>query len=100
MSSPKRPPIRYEEPLSAAAPPPAASPRPAAVRSEAGTLAGTLKVQLRKHSRSRSSHFELETEFSVAPGVTVIVGHSGAGKTTILRCIAGLTDPEEGSIKI
>src|SRR6185295_746547 len=40
------------------------------------------------------------TEFNVVPGVTVIVGHSGAGKTTILRCIAGLCDPREGRIAV
>jgi molybdate transport system ATP-binding protein len=60
-----------------------------------------LKVHLCKQHRSgRLSHFELETEFSVVPGVTVIVGHSGAGKTTILRCIAGLSDPQRGRIAI
>ena len=62
---------------------------------------GGLRVRLRKrHSASPSSRFQLETEFAVVPGVTVIVGHSGAGKTTILRCIAGLCDPEEGRIDI
>ncbi len=32
------------------------------------------------------------------PGVTVLFGPSGAGKTTVLRCLAGLLEPEEGSI--
>lgn len=60
-----------------------------------------LQVHLCKQHRSgRSSQFELVTTFSVVPGVTVIVGHSGAGKTTILRCIAGLCDPKQGRIVI
>lgn len=60
-----------------------------------------LRVHLRKrHHAAPSSNFQLEIEFAVVPGVTVIVGHSGAGKTTILRCIAGLTDPEEGRIAV
>jgi molybdate transport system ATP-binding protein len=31
--------------------------------------------------------------------VTVLFGPSGAGKTTVLRCLAGLTRPEEGKIE-
>ncbi len=72
-------------------------PRPQPVSSDPGAL----RVRLRKrHSSKQSSKFQLETEFAVVPGVTVIVGHSGAGKTTILRCIGGLCDPEEGHIFI
>ena len=32
------------------------------------------------------------------PGVTAILGTSGSGKTTILRCLAGLDRPDKGSI--
>jgi len=32
-------------------------------------------------------------------GVTILFGASGSGKTTILRCLAGLDRPEEGSIR-
>ena len=60
-----------------------------------------LRVRLCKQlCPNPSSKFQLEIEFAVAPGITVIVGHSGAGKTTILRCIGGLCDPEEGQIAI
>jgi polar amino acid transport system ATP-binding protein len=32
--------------------------------------------------------------------ITVIVGPSGGGKTTLMRCISGLTQPDNGSILI
>ena len=34
------------------------------------------------------------------PEVTVLFGPSGAGKTTILRCLAGLETPDEGAIRL
>jgi molybdate transport system ATP-binding protein len=58
--------------------------------------AGGLHVRFRK----RLSRFELDAAFAAASGVTVIVGPSGAGKSTILRCIAGLCDPEEGRVAV
>ena len=35
---------------------------------------------------------------SERPAVTVLLGRSGSGKTTILRCLAGLERPETGTI--
>jgi len=37
-------------------------------------------------------------DLRVAGGITVLFGASGSGKTTILRCLAGLERPEKGSI--
>lgn len=42
---------------------------------------------------------EIVTEdLRIGSGITVLFGASGSGKTTILRCLAGLERPEKGSI--
>ena len=38
--------------------------------------------------------------FRTGPGVTVLFGRSGAGKTTILNMVAGLVRPDLGSVRI
>jgi len=43
-------------------------------------------------------HFTLEIRFDVEQNILVLFGPSGCGKTTILRCIAGLLEPEGGRI--
>jgi molybdate transport system ATP-binding protein len=48
--------------------------------------------------RSRVGNFDIEADFVAGPGVTALFGHSGSGKTTILKMIAGLIKPDDGRI--
>lgn len=45
--------------------------------------------------------FSLDVDLELpGAGITVIQGASGSGKTTILRCIAGLERPDKGSLRV
>jgi molybdate transport system ATP-binding protein len=57
---------------------------------------GALSARFRKRF-PRGPAIRAELELDTA-GVTVLFGPSGAGKTTVLRCLAGLEHPEEGFI--
>lgn len=60
-----------------------------------------LTVNLKKHFYNKSEIvFRLDVSFSVGNGFTVLTGSSGAGKTTVLRLIAGILTPEEGFIEV
>jgi len=50
--------------------------------------------------KKKIGHLSIELEHQLDQGVLVIQGESGAGKTTILNCIAGLTIPDEGLIRL
>jgi NitT/TauT family transport system ATP-binding protein len=60
------------------------------------------KITVRNVSRSYGSTRALaDVSFSVAEGeFCCVVGPSGCGKTTLLRAIAGLDDPDDGSILV
>jgi molybdate transport system ATP-binding protein len=44
--------------------------------------------------------FALDARFSAPPGITVLYGRSGSGKTTIVNAVAGLLRPDEGRIVV
>ncbi len=57
-----------------------------------------LEAILRKELVSGNSKFLLDVEFSISPGISILFGASGAGKTTTLECLAGLLTPSSGRI--
>ncbi len=65
-------------------------------------LSVKIKKRLGNTERSDSAvdGFLLDVEISAQPGVTILFGASGSGKTTTLKSIAGIIRPDEGIIKI
>ena len=60
-----------------------------------------LRVEIRRRlagSGAAGRGFALAARFAIEPGFTILFGASGAGKTTILDCIAGLQRPDTGQI--
>ncbi|SFD07512.1 molybdenum ABC transporter ATP-binding protein [Tropicimonas isoalkanivorans] len=56
----------------------------------------TFSVRLRHHL----SDFTLDAAFEAPDGVTALLGHSGAGKTTVVQAVAGLLRPDEGRVAV
>jgi molybdate transport system ATP-binding protein len=57
-------------------------------------MEGVLSLQVQR----RLGTFALDVELSTGPGITVLYGHSGSGKSQTLKCIAGLSRPDNGRI--
>src|SRR5215472_9551184 len=51
-------------------------------------------------SKKLSGAFTLDAEFQASPGVTILFGPSGAGKTILLHCVAGLHSPDAGRVSL
>ena len=60
-----------------------------------------ITVKLKKKLMAVSGPIELDVDFEIPDqGITTFFGPSGAGKTSILRMITGLTVPDEGRVDI
>jgi molybdate transport system ATP-binding protein len=60
-----------------------------------------LAVDLRKRLHTSGGDMDLNLAFTVGDGeILTLFGRSGVGKTTCLRCIAGLLSPDQGRITI
>jgi len=59
-----------------------------------------LTVRIEKRFQDRGQSFRASAAFTVGNEIAVIFGPSGAGKTTILECIAGLMTPDRGQISL
>src|SRR5947209_8082755 len=61
----------------------------------------TLSVRIKKKLHAPGSvPFHLDAALDIAPGISILFGASGAGKSTTLDCIAGLQRPEQARIVI
>jgi molybdate transport system ATP-binding protein len=59
-----------------------------------------LHCVLKKRFHSQTQDFVLDVDLSIGAEIAVIFGPSGAGKTTILECIAGLLKPDHGRVEL
>ena len=57
-------------------------------------------MALEVHIAKRLRDFPLKAAFTVEDAPLSVLGPSGAGKTMLLRCIAGLERPDEGRIEL
>ena len=60
-----------------------------------------IDVSIKKQLHAANGHFDLELDLQIEKGSFVsIFGKSGAGKTSLLKLLAGLMKPESGEIKV
>lgn len=57
-------------------------------------------MKLEINIRYQQGEFLLDVDTVIEDSATGIFGHSGAGKSMLLRCIAGLTKPDTGHIAL
>jgi len=59
------------------------------------------QIEIRKRLESdKGGSFTLDVAFTAADGITILFGQSGSGKTTTLRAIAGIVNPDAGRISV
>jgi molybdate transport system ATP-binding protein len=72
----------------------------AAIAAPALAPSTALTAQIKKRLTGAGHDFTLDVDFALSPGVTILFGASGAGKTRLLDCLAGLTCPDLGQITV
>src|SRR5687768_8077488 len=66
-----------------------------------GREAGLIDIALAKTLHNPAGSLQLDVRTRIDTGAFVaLFGPSGAGKTTVLRMLAGLTPPDKGSIVV
>ncbi len=69
------------------------------VSSSHRAAAGGLEIRARKRfGLAAAPNFVLDVDFSAPPGITILFGPSGAGKTSVMDAVAGLTNPDQGRV--
>jgi molybdate transport system ATP-binding protein len=71
-----------------------------AMRSDMTGAAKVPNAVLEVELRVPLAHFALECNFQAEREVVVLFGPSGAGKTSVLDCVAGFRQPQEGRIAL
>jgi molybdate transport system ATP-binding protein len=59
-----------------------------------------LEVEIALARGQGDDRFSLDVSFRVPPGITILFGPSGTGKSTTLQAIAGLVRPQRGRISL
>ncbi len=60
-----------------------------------------IQARINKQLHGANGDFQLDANLNIAEGEFVaLFGASGVGKTTLLRCLAGLELPEQGNIMV
>lgn len=59
-------------------------------------MSGGFEIKL----RHRLGDFTLDVDLTAGSGVTALFGPSGAGKTSVIRAVAGLLRPDEGVVRL
>ena len=66
-----------------------------------GGLAGRLRQMFGGGAKQEEFWAVRDVDFNVHSGESVgIIGHNGAGKSTILKMLSGITTPTEGQIQV